>query len=115
MALTDPGKLLDRIGGSVERRGILVHVIGTRLRDQESGRSVPMLNDCPAFTVHVTDAGFAPPTEQQKKDILKFWIENPLAPDSYEWVESGGPVLKIPKKPKSKKSKSPSHTEENDL
>src|SRR5690349_20961034 len=103
------------MGAKVSRRRVLLFIIGGKLRDPESGRVVPMTNDLPAFTVCCTDAGFVAASPEQRARCLKFWAENGEAPDSYEWQEGSEPVLKIPKKPKPKKWKSPPHTEENDL
>jgi hypothetical protein len=114
MSLTDPNTLLEKMGAKVGKRKIMVTVIGTkarmRLPDGTFSRLVDMSPDgCEAMVVYTTGGGYAAPSEQDKAAILKFWKANPLAPDTYTWIEGSEPMLKIPKsKPKS------NHKQEND-
>lgn len=112
MATTDPGTLLDRMGAKVTGRRVMLHVIGSRLKDHESGRSVPMLADCPPFVTWAIGSGFVAPSKDQQTRCLAYWIKEPRAPSVFVWKEGEQPQLRIEKKPRSKKPTS--HTEEID-
>jgi hypothetical protein len=96
------GKAAGKGGGTV-----FCTVIGSKLRDSETGRRVPMEASCPSFVVWALGVGYGKPTKKQRAAILKFWRATPDAPDTYTWNTGDEPDLKVPKKPRTTSTTNP--------
>ena len=72
MATTDPGKLLGAISAKVSRRRVLLTVIGIRMRDPESGRTVVM-PECQPIATWCTSPGFCAPSPEEIAQVLAYW------------------------------------------
>jgi hypothetical protein len=96
---TDIKSDLARLSGKASGKGgtVFCTVIGSKLRDSETNRRVPMEASCPSFVTWCIGVGYAKPSKRQRAAILKFWRATPDAPDTYTWTTGSEPVLKVPK------------------
>jgi hypothetical protein len=102
VAITDPERLLEKMGSKLSKRRILATVLGLKMapRDDVTSKQIgpPIPMDAAGTESSIVCAGgvgFVEAPEADKKAILKFWRTTPYAPDVYEYTEGTKPPLKV--------------------